>query len=74
MKATNDTLRKRLGDIRSGEHGTDGVWARMYHGKLKGQSYTDKYHTYQLGYDKTRYDEKMVSVLMVSYWNAAKVN
>ena len=57
-RATNDTLRKRLGDIRSGEHGTDGVWARMYHGKLKGQSYTDKYHTYQLGYDKTRYDEK----------------
>lgn len=57
-RATNDTLRKRLGDIRSGKHGTDGVWARMYHGKLKGQSYTDKYHTYQLGYDKTRYDEK----------------
>ena len=57
-RATNDTLRKRLGDIRSGEHGTDGVWARMYHGKLKGQSYSDKYHTYQLGYDKTRYDEK----------------
>ena len=57
-RATNDTLRKRLGDIRSGEHGADGVWARMYHGKLKGQSYTDRYHTYQLGYDKTRYDEK----------------
>ena len=57
-RATNDTLRKRLGDIRSGEHGTDGIWARMYHGKLEGQSYTDKYHTYQLGYDKTRYDEK----------------
>lgn len=53
-RATNDTLRKRLGDIRSGEHGDDGVWARMYHGKLKGQGYTDKYHTYQLGYDKTR--------------------
>lgn len=34
-RATNDTLRKRLGDIRSGEHGDDGVWARMYHGKLK---------------------------------------
>ena len=53
-RATNDTLRKRLGDIRGGEHGEEGVWARMYHGKLKSQSYTDRYHTYQLGYDKTR--------------------
>lgn len=57
-RATNDTMRKRLGDIRSGEHGSDGVWARMYHGKLKGQSYTDNYHTYQLGYDKTTYNDK----------------
>ena len=50
----NDTLRKRLGDIRNGITQDDGVWVRTYHGKLKGEGYKNNYHIYQLGYDKTR--------------------
>lgn len=51
-RATNDTLRKRLGDVRGGQNGDAGIWARMYHGKLNGPDYDNSYHTYQLGYDK----------------------
>ena len=50
---TNDTLRKRLGDLRAENRADDGVWLRTYHGKLDGDSFTNNYHTYQLGYDKT---------------------
>ena len=50
----NDTLRKRLGDIRNGITQDDGVWVRTYHGKLKGEGYKNNYHIYQIGYDKTR--------------------
>ena len=50
---TNDTLRKRLGDLRAENRVDDGVWLRTYHGKLDGDSFTNNYHTYQLGYDKT---------------------
>lgn len=46
----NDSLRGRLGELRS-ESAERGAWARVYGGRLKGDSFTDNYQTYQLGYD-----------------------
>ena len=45
----NDSLRSRLGELR--EDVDAGVWARVYGGRLKGDSFTENYQTYQLGYD-----------------------
>ena len=45
----NGTLRQRLGELQSGAD--NGVWARMFGGKLGGDDFTNKYKTYQLGYD-----------------------
>ena len=45
----NGTLRQRLGELQSGAD--NGVWARMFGGKLGGDEFTNKYKTYQLGYD-----------------------
>ena len=45
----NGTLRQRLGELQKGAD--SGVWARMFGGKLGGDEFTNKYKTYQLGYD-----------------------
>ena len=45
----NGTLRQRLGELQSGAE--QGVWAKMFGGKLGGDEFTNKYKTYQLGYD-----------------------
>lgn len=45
----NGTLRQRLGELQSGAD--NGVWARIFGGKLGGDEFTNKYKTYQLGYD-----------------------
>ena len=48
---TDDTLRKRLGDLRYSD-AEDGVWARVKSGKLNGTDFDNDYHTYQIGFDK----------------------
>lgn len=50
---TDDTLRKRLGDLRYNET-EDGVWARMKAGKLTGPSFDSSYQMYQIGYDRRK--------------------
>lgn len=45
----NGALRQRLGELQSGVD--NGVWARMFGGKLGSDEFTNKYKTYQLGYD-----------------------
>jgi len=45
----NGTLRQRLGELQSGAD--NGVWARRFGGKLGGDEFTNKYKTYQFGYD-----------------------
>ncbi|MDL2280668.1 autotransporter outer membrane beta-barrel domain-containing protein [Selenomonadales bacterium OttesenSCG-928-I06] len=47
----NDTLRKRLGDLRY-KNAEEGIWARALRGKLKGDLFSSNYQTYQVGYDK----------------------
>ena len=51
---TNDTLRKRLGDLRyrSNKMDGDGIWAHYLSGKFNGTSFDGSYNMYQLGYDK----------------------
>ena len=51
---TNDTLRKRLGDLhyRTNEIDSDGIWARYTGGKFAGSGFDSSYNMYQLGYDK----------------------
>ena len=51
---TNDTLRKRLGDLhyRTNEIDGDGIWARYTGGKFGGSGFDSIYNMYQLGYDK----------------------
>ena len=51
---SNDTLRKRLGDLRHRSNQTDGdgLWARYTGGKFGSGSFDSHYNMYQLGYDK----------------------
>lgn len=51
---TNDTLRKRLGDLhyRTNEIDGDGIWAHYTGGKFGGSGFDSSYNMYQLGYDK----------------------
>lgn len=51
---TNDSLRKRLGDLRYRANKTDGdgIWARYSGGKFAGSGFDSSYNMYQLGYDK----------------------
>ena len=51
---TNDTLRKRLGELhyRTNEIDGDGIWARYTGGKFAGSGFDSSYNMYQLGYDK----------------------
>ena len=50
-RLTNDTLRKRMGDLRYNE-ADSGVWVRVYGGQLDGDAFTQKYHAFQGGIDK----------------------
>lgn len=51
---TNDSLRKRLGELRfrTNETDGDGIWARYTSGKFSGSGFDISYNMYQLGYDK----------------------
>ena len=51
---TNDTLRKRLGELhyRNNKIDGDGIWARYIGGKFNSGNYDGNYNMYQLGYDK----------------------
>ena len=51
---SNDTLRKRLGDLRyrSNQTDGDGIWARYIGGKFGSGNFDGRYNMYQLGYDK----------------------
>mgnify|MGYP000164420417 CR=1 FL=1 len=51
---TNDTLRKRLGDLHyhTNKVDGDGIWARYTGGKFAGSGFDSSYNMYQLGYDK----------------------
>ena len=51
---TNDSLRKRLGELRFRTNATDGdgIWARYTGGKFSGSGFDSSYNMYQLGYDK----------------------
>ena len=51
---TNDSLRKRLGELRfrTNETDGDGIWARYTSGKFSGSGFDSSYNMYQLGYDK----------------------
>ena len=51
---TNDSLRKRLGELRfrTNETDGDGIWARYTGGKFNGSGFDSSYNMYQLGYDK----------------------
>ncbi len=49
---TNDTMRKRLGELHLRDDASDGIWARYTGGKFGANSFNGSYHMYQLGYDK----------------------
>lgn len=49
---TNDSLRKRLGELRPASGTGDGIWAKYLGGKFDGMGYEGNYNLYQLGYDK----------------------
>ena len=51
---TNDSLRKRLGELRFRTDAADGdgIWARYTGGKFSGSGFDSSYNMYQLGYDK----------------------
>ncbi|WP_307746191.1 autotransporter outer membrane beta-barrel domain-containing protein [uncultured Phascolarctobacterium sp.] len=46
----NDSLRGRLGELRD-DNAEQGVWTRVYGGRLKGDNFSENYQTYQIGYD-----------------------
>ena len=50
----DDTLRKRLGDLRYEGEETPGIWARVKAGKLSAALYDGSYQMYQVGVDKKR--------------------
>ena len=51
---SNDTLRKRLGELRyrANKNDGDGIWARYTGGKFGSSGFDGSYNMYQLGYDK----------------------
>ena len=51
---SNDTLRKRLGELRyrANQNDGDGIWARYTGGKFGSSGFDGSYNMYQLGYDK----------------------
>ncbi|MEG0969599.1 MAG: autotransporter outer membrane beta-barrel domain-containing protein [Acidaminococcaceae bacterium] len=58
----NDTMRQRLGELHQGDT-EQGLWTRIYGGKLAGNGADSTYTTYQIGYDlsdhKTSKDWKL---------------
>jgi outer membrane autotransporter protein len=48
----DDTLRKRLGDLRYNGEDVSGAWARIKAGKMNADLYDGNYQMYQAGYDK----------------------
>jgi outer membrane autotransporter protein len=48
----DDTLRKRLGDLRYEDENMSGLWARVKAGKLSADTYDSSYQMYQVGMDK----------------------
>ena len=48
----DDTLRKRLGDLRYKGAEDSGLWTRVKAGKLAGKKYDSSYQMYQVGMDK----------------------
>ncbi len=48
----DDTLRKRLGDLRYVDPEQYGLWVRMKAGKMGAPRFDGSYQMYQLGYDK----------------------
>lgn len=46
----NNTLRNRLGEL-DYQNDHQGLWTRIYGGKLKGDNFSNNYRTYQIGYD-----------------------
>ena len=51
---TNDSLRKRFGELRfhTNESDDDGIWARYSGGKFGSGNFDGSFNMYQLGYDK----------------------
>mgnify|MGYP000874571651 CR=1 FL=1 len=51
---TNDSLRKRFGELRlhTNENDDDGIWARYSGGKFGSGNFDGSFNMYQLGYDK----------------------
>ena len=51
---SNDSLRKRLGELRyrANKNDGDGIWARYTGGKFGSSGFDGSYNMYQLGYDK----------------------
>lgn len=52
---TNDTLRKRLGDLhnyQNDKEATEGIWSRYVGGKFGSGNFDGSFNMYQLGYDK----------------------
>jgi outer membrane autotransporter protein len=49
-----DTLQQRLGEVKLGAE--NGIWVRTFGGESAGDTFKNKYHTYQIGYDITTDD------------------
>lgn len=64
---TNDSLRKRLGELRFRTDAADGdgIWARYTSGKFSGSGFDSSYNMYQLGYDKAA-DAKALTALLLT--------
>ena len=54
LRNTNDSLRKRFGELRlhTNETDDDGIWARYSGGKFGSGNFDGSFNMYQLGYDK----------------------
>lgn len=63
-----DTLRKRLGDLRHSPD-DDGLWARVRHTEFSSDNFSgeSQYNLYQLGYDKRNRHDKFTRFLGIAY-------
>ncbi|MHC1715246.1 MAG: autotransporter outer membrane beta-barrel domain-containing protein [Acidaminococcaceae bacterium] len=61
---TNDTLRKRLGELHysTDRETDDDFWGRFIGGKFGGDGFTSRYNMYQFGYDKSVNDKSKFGV------------
>lgn len=54
-RTEQDTLFRRMGDLRKGERGQEGIWARVKGLSIRRNgsfAFEDQYKTYELGYDR----------------------